>query len=37
MRGTLRARRWSQFDMHHLLWAPALGDRRRRRAKALAE
>ena len=25
MRGTLRARRWSQFDMHHLLWEPALG------------
>jgi radical SAM superfamily enzyme YgiQ (UPF0313 family) len=25
MRGTLRARRWSHFDMHHLLWEPALG------------
>jgi len=28
MRRTLRARRWSQFDMHHLLWEPALGPRR---------
>src|SRR6185295_9919535 len=28
MRRTLRARRWSQFDMHHLLWEPALGARR---------
>jgi radical SAM superfamily enzyme YgiQ (UPF0313 family) len=25
MRPQLRARRWSQFDMHHLLWEPALG------------
>ena len=25
MRRTLRARRWSHFDMHHLLWEPALG------------
>ena len=25
MRDTLRARRWSHFDMHHLLWEPALG------------
>ncbi len=24
----LRARRWSQFDMHHLLWEPALGAQR---------
>jgi radical SAM superfamily enzyme YgiQ (UPF0313 family) len=24
----LRARRWSQFDMHHLLWQPALGPER---------
>jgi radical SAM superfamily enzyme YgiQ (UPF0313 family) len=24
----LRARRWSQFDMHHLLWEPALGPER---------
>jgi radical SAM superfamily enzyme YgiQ (UPF0313 family) len=28
MRGALRARRWSQFDMHHLLWEPALGAQR---------
>ena len=28
MRERLRARRWSQFDMHHLLWEPALGPRR---------
>jgi radical SAM superfamily enzyme YgiQ (UPF0313 family) len=28
MRDRLRARRWSQFDMHHLLWEPALGPRR---------
>jgi radical SAM superfamily enzyme YgiQ (UPF0313 family) len=28
MRPTLRARRWSHFDMHHLLWEPALGPRR---------
>jgi len=28
MRQTLRARRWSHFDMHHLLWEPALGPRR---------
>jgi radical SAM superfamily enzyme YgiQ (UPF0313 family) len=28
MRQTLRARRWSHFDMHHLLWEPALGARR---------
>ena len=25
MRPQLRARRWAQFDMHHLLWAPRLG------------
>jgi len=25
MRATLRARRWAHFDMHHLLWEPALG------------
>jgi hopanoid C-3 methylase len=25
VRPRLRARRWSQFDMHHLLWEPALG------------
>jgi radical SAM superfamily enzyme YgiQ (UPF0313 family) len=25
MRPRLRARRWSHFDMHHLLWEPALG------------
>jgi radical SAM superfamily enzyme YgiQ (UPF0313 family) len=28
MRLQLRARRWSHFDMHHLLWEPALGARR---------
>jgi len=28
MRRKLRARRWSHFDMHHLLWEPALGPRR---------
>jgi len=28
MRPTMRARRWSHFDMHHLLWEPALGPRR---------
>ena len=28
MRETLRARRWSHLDMHHLLWEPALGARR---------
>ena len=28
MRPRLRARRWSQFDMHHLLWEPALGAER---------
>jgi radical SAM superfamily enzyme YgiQ (UPF0313 family) len=28
MRPTLRARRWAQFDMHHVLWEPALGPRR---------
>jgi radical SAM superfamily enzyme YgiQ (UPF0313 family) len=28
MRPRLRARRWSQFDMHHLLWEPALGPER---------
>jgi len=28
MRPTLRARRWAHFDMHHLLWEPALGPRR---------
>ena len=28
MRPKLRARRWSQFDMHHLLWEPALGPER---------
>jgi len=28
MRGRLRARRWSHFDMHHLLWEPALGPQR---------
>jgi hopanoid C-3 methylase len=28
MRRTLRARQWSHFDMHHLLWEPALGPRR---------
>jgi radical SAM superfamily enzyme YgiQ (UPF0313 family) len=28
MRATLRARRWSHFDMHHLLWEPVLGPER---------
>jgi radical SAM superfamily enzyme YgiQ (UPF0313 family) len=28
MRQRLRARRWSHFDMHHLLWEPALGAQR---------
>ena len=28
MRPQLRARRWSHFDMHHLLWEPALGPQR---------
>ncbi len=28
MRQKVRARRWSHFDMHHLLWEPALGPRR---------
>jgi hopanoid C-3 methylase len=28
MRPRLRARRWAQFDMHHLLWEPALGPQR---------
>ena len=28
MRRALRAPRWSHFDMHHLLWEPALGPRR---------
>jgi radical SAM superfamily enzyme YgiQ (UPF0313 family) len=28
MRAKLRARRWSHFDMHHLLWEPALGPER---------
>lgn len=28
MRPRLRARRWAQFDMHHLLWEPALGPER---------
>jgi radical SAM superfamily enzyme YgiQ (UPF0313 family) len=28
MRPRLRARRWAQFDMHHLLWDPALGPER---------
>jgi radical SAM superfamily enzyme YgiQ (UPF0313 family) len=28
MRPRLRARRWSHFDMHHLLWPPALGPQR---------
>lgn len=28
MRPHLRARRWAQFDMHHLLWEPALGPER---------
>jgi radical SAM superfamily enzyme YgiQ (UPF0313 family) len=28
MQGVLRTRRWSDFDMHHLLWEPALGAER---------
>jgi radical SAM superfamily enzyme YgiQ (UPF0313 family) len=28
MRPRLRARRWAHFDMHHLLWEPALGPQR---------
>jgi radical SAM superfamily enzyme YgiQ (UPF0313 family) len=28
MQPRLRARRWAQFDMHHLLWEPALGAER---------
>jgi radical SAM superfamily enzyme YgiQ (UPF0313 family) len=28
MRSVLRARRWADFDMHHLLWEPALGAER---------
>jgi radical SAM superfamily enzyme YgiQ (UPF0313 family) len=28
MRPKLRARRWSHFDMHHVLWEPALGPER---------
>jgi radical SAM superfamily enzyme YgiQ (UPF0313 family) len=28
MRSRLRARRWGHFDMHHLLWEPALGPER---------
>ena len=28
MRPPLRARRWAHFDMHHLLWEPALGPER---------
>src|SRR5205814_6713855 len=28
MRPMLRARRWSHFDMHHLLWEPRLGPQR---------
>jgi radical SAM superfamily enzyme YgiQ (UPF0313 family) len=28
MRHRLEARRWAQFDMHHLLWEPALGPAR---------
>jgi hypothetical protein len=28
MRPVLRPRRWSDFDMHHLLWQPALGAER---------
>jgi hypothetical protein len=28
MRPRLKARRWAQFDMHHLLWEPALGPQR---------
>ncbi len=28
MKARLRATRWAHFDMHHLLWEPALGARR---------
>ena len=28
MQPRLKARRWAQFDMHHLLWEPALGPER---------
>jgi hopanoid C-3 methylase len=28
MRGRIGARTWAHFDMHHLLWEPALGPRR---------
>jgi radical SAM superfamily enzyme YgiQ (UPF0313 family) len=28
MRPRLKARRWAQFDMHHLLWEPAIGPQR---------
>jgi hopanoid C-3 methylase len=28
MRSQLRARRWADFDMHHLLWEPKLGPER---------
>jgi hypothetical protein len=28
MRARLGARRWADFDMHHLLWEPAVGPRR---------
>ena len=28
MQPQLRAREWAQFDMHHLLWEPALGAER---------
>ncbi len=28
MRHRVEARRWAQFDMHHLLWEPALGPNR---------
>ena len=28
MRPVLRPRKWSDFDMHHLLWQPALGAER---------
>lgn len=28
MRSDLRSRPWAHFDMHHLLWAPALGPER---------
>jgi hopanoid C-3 methylase len=28
MRPRLKARRWAQFDMHHLLWEPSLGPER---------